>query len=136
MPRAADPDNEQASLGLRWVRLRSKVSLADIVDATVPVPTMVEQAATYEEAAPESPEFEQTVATVSCPNCGTANAADEKFCADCGHDLTVADDQPAVVMSAPEQSKQKSSARAMIFATVAIIAVTIAVVGFIILQAH
>src|SRR6478672_8794504 len=40
-----DPDNEEASLGLRWVRLRRKVSLADIVGATVPAPAVVEQPA-------------------------------------------------------------------------------------------
>src|SRR5215216_5784074 len=38
-----DPDNEEASLGLRWVRLQRKVSLADIVGATVPVPTTAQK---------------------------------------------------------------------------------------------
>src|SRR5438477_9039191 len=40
-----DPDNEQASLGLRWVRLRRKASLADIVSVTAPMPTVPAQGA-------------------------------------------------------------------------------------------
>src|SRR5437868_3750011 len=64
-----DPDNEQASLGLRWLRLRRKASLADIIDATVLVPTAPQQNA----SGPDAPRMEAALETpLSEPIAGVA----------------------------------------------------------------
>src|SRR4051794_189053 len=59
-----DPQNEEASLGLRWGRLQRTPPVASSVVAFAPAPQ-----------------------TVMCPNCGTENEMDDKFCVRCGQDL-------------------------------------------------
>ncbi len=126
-----DPENEQASLGLRWVRLRRKTSLADIMDATVPMPLAPEKNSVAEdtlhiEAVSQQALSAPTIAAVACPNCGEANAANEKFCAKCGQDLTATMAQDVKVPHVPAESKQGLPARTVVFVIVAIIAIMIA----------
>ena len=104
-----DPENEQASLGLRWVRLRRKVSLADIVGATVPVPGSpihgehIGRAPRKKGAARTEP-----IANVVCPNCGKENASSERFCVDCGQELPMA--TPGA-MTGDAQGQDQAAAR-------------------------
>jgi tetratricopeptide (TPR) repeat protein len=92
-----DPDNEYASLGLRWVRLQRKAALnvpgfAASPDATGPAVAAPESpalSASVSYAPPaEAASFQTT--TVACPNCGKENSRREKFCQDCGQDLQAA----------------------------------------------
>src|SRR5947207_2002292 len=48
---ALDPDNEHASLGLRWVRLQRKAALNDLASAPAPVPAHVPASA----SSPDTP---------------------------------------------------------------------------------
>src|SRR5438477_4940146 len=69
-----DPNNEQASLGLRWVRLRRKAALNDIVGAAMPATA----SSTWTDFASYTPLAEAANAqgaTITCPNCGKANDA-------------------------------------------------------------
>jgi hypothetical protein len=92
-----DPDNEYASLGLRWVRLQRKAALnipgcAASPGATGPAVAAPESpalSASVSYAPPaEAPSFQTT--TIACPNCGKENSRREKFCTDCGQDLQAA----------------------------------------------
>src|SRR5437879_4953485 len=81
-----DPNNEQVSLGLRWVRLRRKAALNNIVGAAVPAP----DSSTWSDFVSYTPPAEAANsqgATITCPNCGKVNDAVVKFCLDCGQDL-------------------------------------------------
>jgi tetratricopeptide (TPR) repeat protein len=84
-----DPENEYASLGLRWVRLQRKAALNDIMGAPMPAP----ESPTWSEQVSYSPPVEAPgvqADTITCPNCGKANSRSEKFCQDCGQDLQTA----------------------------------------------
>jgi len=97
-----DPENEQASLGLRWVRLRRKAELDRMVGAAMPVaapvplaPPAQGDAEVRAEAAPvavaaQAVPLVGTKSTITCPNCARENPANEKFCVDCGQDLSAA----------------------------------------------
>ncbi len=127
-----DPENEQASLGLRWVRLRRKTSLADIMDVTVPMPlahekNSVAEDSSHMEAVPQQAISVPTIAAGVCSNCGEANAANEKFCAKCGQDITATMAQDDKALHVPAESKQGLPARTVAFVIVAIIAIIIAI---------
>lgn len=61
---AIDPDNEKASLGLRWVRLRQKESMSAVAGAPAPVPQAPSVPA--EESQPAASQ-EPTVQAVAAP---------------------------------------------------------------------
>src|SRR5262245_2978699 len=84
------PDNEAASLGLRWVRLQRKVSLADIVGASASTTTapIVPEQPSYASSAVATAAASTSQGTIVCPNCGVANEADDNFCVQCGQDLS------------------------------------------------
>src|SRR5439155_3706032 len=93
---ALDPDNEYASLGLRWVRLQRKAALTDLVSAAAPVavptpsPSPSPDTPSWTELVSYSPATEAPdaqAAAVKCPNCGNENGPGEKFCQNCGQDL-------------------------------------------------
>jgi hypothetical protein len=124
-----DPENEEASLGLRWVRLRRKVSLADIVGATVPVPTaLAGEQATHLYA---SHSAEAAPTTVQCPNCATANKLDEKFCVQCGQDLS-----QVTAGAAQPVSSGGLDRRTIIIAVVMVALVLAAIAAFFFLIPH
>jgi len=92
-----DPDNEYASLGLRWVRLQRKAALnvpgfatsADTTGPAVAAPEIPPSSVPVSYALPaESSSVQAT--TIECPNCGKENSRQEKFCQDCGQDLQAA----------------------------------------------
>ena len=122
---ALDPDNEQASLGLRWVRLRRKAQLDRIVGAAVPMPG--QGSGDWLDAA-TSPLFEGTLAqsTVKCPNCGKENAATEKFCSECAQDLSAALAGAGTAASSAARKRAISTPAlvAIVFAILVIAAVT------------
>lgn len=110
---ALDPQNEEASLGLRWVTLRRAPKMEGIADAAaaafiaaLSAPPDAEEVAPegFAEAAgavgaaavtpavpvpaaPATPTVQTMPTSVTCPNCGKENGIDQKFCLDCGQDL-------------------------------------------------
>jgi tetratricopeptide (TPR) repeat protein len=99
---ALDPENEQASLGLRWVRLRRKAELDRMVGvgASVPLPVAAPVPLPAQGDSPPATATGDAVmgtapmavakSTITCPNCARENPANEKFCVDCGQDLSAA----------------------------------------------
>lgn len=104
-----DPENDQASLGLRWVRLRRDAQVAPVVGAPVSAldPGWAEQVypAPAEAAATPAPITQadaEVPTSLACPNCGKENDLNQKFCVDCGQDL-----QAARTPVAPAQSTRR-----------------------------
>jgi hypothetical protein len=123
-----NPDNEEASLGLRWVRLQRKVSLADIVGATVPAIAATPEHATY------TPQHvgANVPSTVQCPNCGTSNNSAENFCVQCGQDLSKAPGGDG----ASEQSKRGLDKRTIIIAAIMVVVALVVVAAVLFLLPH
>ncbi len=142
-----NPDNEEASLGLRWVRLRRKASLADIVGATVPMPAPISGASAVGAASggTATPLHSQPLshflpgdvagaeASLTCPNCGKMNKASERFCVDCGQGLATGqardtvEREHAAYIQAPQNKGLRANRTLLI---VAVIAVALAVGAF------
>ena len=123
-----DPDNEEASLGLRWVRLQRKVSLADIVGASVSAPAapVVPEQPSYASSAVEAPVPSTTQAgTIQCPNCGVLNEPGDNFCVQCGQDLS----KPPV----NEQPGGRLDKRTIIIAVIMVAVAILAVLAFLFL---
>jgi hypothetical protein len=132
--RSLHPDNEEASLGLRWIELRRNTLIDDIVGAAVPTPIVPEHAlpaavqmasASAATTAATATPYQNTLQcpncgrdknTLQCPNCGRDNSVKEKFCIECGQDLVLAIAQQAARGSSAETeaSPANSSRRTMV----------------------
>ena len=135
-----NPDNEEASLGLRWVRLRRKASLADIVGATVPMPGPISGASAIAAASggTATPVHSQPLShyplgndvaaegALTCSNCGRTNKADERFCVDCGQNLTSGPKRDAIEREQPAYI-EASSGKGLLANRTILIGVVVAV---------
>ena len=141
---ALDPENEQASLGLRWVRLRRKAELDRMVGAgaavprpvaapvPVPVPAQGDSptaTATGDGAVGAAP-MAVAKSTITCPNCARENPAKEKFCVDCGQDLSAALTQASGEASGAAKPLWGISTPALVAIVFAIVVIAAAIFYF------